>query len=148
MQKLDTSTPVHVVAVAKISLDRIPQRYVDRRRPQKAEQQFAEQVIDIPVPRNRGDHGGLQGFPPRQGLQCTVEQIVRTFLQVEVFKVFSLILVWQLLPQFRVKRLGKVFFFFSRSKKVRRSPGRFVPESPRTPPHGRRRLMRWRRPHP
>ena len=33
--------------------------------------------MDIPVLGTRGDHGGLQGFHPRQGsLQRTVEQIV------------------------------------------------------------------------
>ena len=37
MQKLDTSTLEQVIAVPKISLDRILQRFVDQRRPQKAE---------------------------------------------------------------------------------------------------------------
>ena len=88
LQLFDTQSPVEeVIAVPKISLDRILQRFVDRRRPQKVEvltvvsyssmqQQTAEQMIDIPVPRTRGDRGGLQGFPPRQGSQRTVEQIV------------------------------------------------------------------------
>ena len=41
------------------------------------QQQSAEQIIDIPVPGTRGDHGGLQGFHPRQrSLQRTVEQTV------------------------------------------------------------------------
>ena len=80
-------TPEHVIAAPKISQNRILQRFVDRdwRRPQRAEQlvevptilYFLKQKVDIPVPRTRGDHGGLQGFPPRQAaLKRTVEQIV------------------------------------------------------------------------
>ena len=89
---LDTQMPVEqVIEVPKISLDSIPQRFVDRRRPQKAEQlvevptvlshswiqqQIAEQFVDNPVPRGSGIRGGLQGFPPGQdSLQRTVEQI-------------------------------------------------------------------------
>ena len=60
-----------------ISQKRIPQRFVDRRRPQKAEQlvevptvvsfssleqQTAKQIIDIPLPRTRGCHGDLQAY--------------------------------------------------------------------------------------
>ena len=62
-----------VIAVPKISLDRIPQR-CPRRRPRKAEQlvevptiisysslqRAAEQTVDIPVPQvRRGGGGGL-----------------------------------------------------------------------------------------
>ena len=43
MQKLDTSTPVQVIEVP-ISLDRIPQRFVDGRRPQRA-----EQLVEVPT---------------------------------------------------------------------------------------------------
>ena len=61
------------------------------REPQKAEQlvevptvvsysslqQTAKQTIDIPVPRTRGDHGGLQGFHSRHCATASVpEQIV------------------------------------------------------------------------
>ena len=101
MQRLDTQLPVvQAVAVPKISLDSIPQRFVDRRRPQRAEQlvevptvvslsslqqQSAEQIICIAVPRGRRGEGGGGGggtaeqnvdipvlrtsrfFPPRQG---------------------------------------------------------------------------------
>ena len=65
---------------------------MDRRRPQKVEllvevpnvvsfsslqPQTAEQNIDIPVPRTRGDHEGLQGFLPGQvSSRRTVEQFV------------------------------------------------------------------------
>ena len=73
-----------VIAVPKISLDRIPQR-CPRRRPRRAEQlvevltiisysslqlRDVEQTIDIPVPHDRGGRGGgggLQGFSQRQG---------------------------------------------------------------------------------
>ena len=38
---------------------------------------FAEQIVDIPVPRGRGVRGGLQGFPPRQSSTASgAEQIV------------------------------------------------------------------------
>ena len=75
-----------VVAVPMISLDWVPQRYAVRC-PQKAEQlvevltvvscsslqqQSAEQNVDIPVPGTRGDHGGLQGFHPRQSSTASV----------------------------------------------------------------------------
>ena len=73
-----------VIAVPKISLDRVPQR-CPRRRPRRAEQlvevptiisysslrqRIAEQTIDIPVPHDRGGRGGggsLQGFFQSQG---------------------------------------------------------------------------------
>ena len=114
----------------KISQDRIPQRFVDRRRPQRAEQlvevptvvshsslkqQSDEQTLDIPVPGREGSgSGGLRGFHPRQGsLQRTVEQIVD---------------IRQLLPQFRVKswRMGGVFRTYPRSKKSAEVAGRWV----------------------
>ena len=81
---LDTQTPVEqVIAVPKISNDSIQPRLVDcdLRRPQMAEQlvevptvlsyaslqqQTAEQIIDIPVPRRRRGQGGLQDFLPEQ----------------------------------------------------------------------------------
>ena len=78
MRLFDTQLPVEqVIAVPKISQDRILQRFVDWRRPQRAEQlvevptvasysslhkQSAEQNVDIPVPGTRGPHTGLQGF--------------------------------------------------------------------------------------
>ena len=55
MQRLDTSAPVSFSSL---------------------QQQFVEQIIDIPVPGTRGDRGGLQGFEPRKNSQRTVEQIV------------------------------------------------------------------------
>ena len=81
MQKLDSATPEQVIEVPKLSQDRIPQRLVESRPPQMAEQlvevptvlsfsslqqQSAEQIIDIPAPRRRRGHGGLQGLRPEQ----------------------------------------------------------------------------------
>ena len=85
MKKIDAPTlDEQVIAVPKISLDRIPQR-CPRRRPRRAEQlvevptiisysslqkRNAEQIIDIPVPHDRsgrGGGGGLQGFSRGQG---------------------------------------------------------------------------------
>ena len=72
--------------------DRIPQRFVDQRRPQRAEQlvevptvvsfsslqqQSAEQIIDIRVPPgSRGGGGGLQSFLPVQNSTAPSQQIV------------------------------------------------------------------------
>ena len=90
LQLFDTQTPVEqFTAVPKISQDSTVPRVVDCRRPQLAEQlvevptvlslaflqqQTAEQIIDIPVPRGRGNYRGLQGLSPGQGsLQRTVD---------------------------------------------------------------------------
>ena len=91
MRKLDS--PVldeQVIAVPKISLDRVPKRF-PRRRTRKADQlvdvptiisfsslRTVEQTMDIPVPRARGGGGGgLPGFRPGQGSPAAdVEQIV------------------------------------------------------------------------
>ena len=88
---LDTPSPEQVIAVPKISSSSRCSRTV-LRDPQTAEQlvevptvvsfsslqqQTVEQIIDIPVPRTRGDRGGPRGFSPGQGSsQRTVEQIV------------------------------------------------------------------------
>ena len=73
MQLFDTqSLVVPVIAVPQISLDRIPQRFVDRRRPQRTEQlvevptepAFVEQTVGIPVLGGWGRLGHLQGFHP------------------------------------------------------------------------------------
>ena len=83
---------MQVIEVPKIFPDRVPQRFVERRPPQTAEQlvevptiisysslqRAVEQTIDIPVPqaRRRG-RGGLQGFRAGQGTPAAdVEQIV------------------------------------------------------------------------
>ena len=44
MQRLGTATSVQVIAVPKISLARIPQRLLDHRR-----QQVAEQLVEVPT---------------------------------------------------------------------------------------------------
>ena len=85
LRKIDAPAHVEqVIAVPKISLDRVPQRSVCRRS-RRAEQlvevptilsfsslqqRTAEQTIDLPVPRGRGGrvgHGGVQGFSLGQG---------------------------------------------------------------------------------
>ena len=85
LQKIDTLTPEQVIEVPKILPERVPQRLVERRPPQKAEQlmqvpavvSFVEQNVDIPVRRGRGAQGGRQGFPPGLGsAQRAVELIV------------------------------------------------------------------------
>ena len=79
-----------VIDVPKIPEDSIQQRLVDRDSHilQVAEQLvevptvltlavLAEQIVDIPVPRGCGVHGGLQGSPPRQSSTASgAEQIV------------------------------------------------------------------------
>ena len=92
-QLLDRPMAEQVFAVPKISLVFCPSR-ASLRQPQMAEQvvevptvlslallqqQIGEQFVNIPVPRGRGDGGGLHFSPPGQGLsQRTVEQIVDT----------------------------------------------------------------------
>ena len=139
VERLDTLTPERVIAVPKISQDRIPQRFVDWRRPQRAEQlvevsavvsfsslqqQSAEQIIDIPVPGTRGDHGGLQGFHPRQrSLQRTVEQTV----DIPADGGLQLFILDPGFASSAVSReeLGQLIFrTFHREEKVRGSPGR------------------------
>ena len=64
LKHLDTPIPGQVIAVPKISSSSFP----------SLQQQTAEQIIDVPVPRTRGDRGGLQGFSPGRGSsQRTVE---------------------------------------------------------------------------
>ena len=45
LKRLDTATPEQVIAVPRISHDRIPHRFVDWRRPQKAEQLVEAQTV-------------------------------------------------------------------------------------------------------
>ena len=80
-RSLDLPVDEQVIAVPKISFDRVSQRLVERRLPQIVEQlvevptvltptrialQIAEQIVGIPVPRGRGEQR-LQGFSPGQG---------------------------------------------------------------------------------
>ena len=80
LQKIDTVIPEQVIAVPKISYDSTPQRVVDRRRPQEAEQLVevptivsfssllpnAEQIVVTPGVGCRGGWGGPQGLPAGQ----------------------------------------------------------------------------------
>ena len=79
MQRLDTATSVQVTAVPKISLDRIPQRFVDQRRPQRA-----EQLVEVPT---------VVSFPlsnsSLQSRSVTFQNLVVVLEVVEVFKGFS-----------------------------------------------------------
>ena len=96
LQKIVTSSfvePVQVIEVPKIFPDRVPQRIVERRPPQTAEQlvevptiisyssllQRTDQlIVDIPVPgRGGGGRGGFQGSHPGQSSTAGVaEQFV------------------------------------------------------------------------
>ena len=96
LQKIVTSSfvePVQVIEVPKIFPDRVPQRIVERRPPQTAEQlvelptiisyssllqRTDELIVDIPVPgRGGGGRGGFQGSHPGQSSTAGVaEQIV------------------------------------------------------------------------
>ena len=71
MKMHDTQSPVEqVIAGPKISQDRIPHRFADRRRPQKAEQleevptepAYVQQIVDISVPS--GGRRRFQRFSP------------------------------------------------------------------------------------
>ena len=92
LRKLDVPSVEQVIAVPKISLDRVPQRSAIRR-PQKAEQlvevpsepayvlavtAVAEQIVNNPIPQNpRGGGGGLQG--PRAGQGSTAADVEQIF---------------------------------------------------------------------
>ena len=115
LRKFDVPSVDQVIAVPRISFDRVPQRSAVRR-PQKAEQlvevptepgcalaviatkalgwraaaALAEQIVDNPVRQGRwGSGGGLHGSRARQNSTAAdVEQIV-DFPAPEVFKVFA-----------------------------------------------------------
>ena len=109
-RSLDLPVDEQVIAVPKISFDRVSQRLVERRLPQIVEQlvevptvltptrialQIAEQIVGIPVPRGCGEQR-LQGLLPGQG-STSVLRPQSAFLSVlwnkssifvvEVFKV-------------------------------------------------------------
>ena len=108
-RSLDLPVDEQVIAVPKISSDRVSQCLVERRLPQIVDQlvevptvltptrialQIAEQIVGIPVPRDCGEQR-LQGLLPGQGStsvssaerisERTVEQLVD--ISSEVFKV-------------------------------------------------------------
>ena len=99
-----------------------------------------------------GSGSGLQGFLPEQNATAPVSmQIVDIPVRSRGLQGFRQGEV----PTASSSSLGPaaepfhwVFRTFPFEKKVRRSPGRFVPESPRTPARGRRRLRSWWRPRP
>ena len=87
MQRLDTATPVQVIAVPKISMDRITQRFVDRRPPQRAEQLVevptdpAYSLLVIASSVLGGEHR-LQGFHPEQS--STAPQFAEQIFEIPV----------------------------------------------------------------
>ena len=99
---LDLPVVEQVIAVPKISTDRVSQRLVERRLPQMVEQlvdvptllsptrialQIAEQIVDTPVPRGR-DERRVQGFLPRQSSTATPsaeERISERIVEESVF---------------------------------------------------------------
>ena len=160
LKHLDEPIPEQVIEVPKISSSSRRSRMRRSRmvllEPQTAEQlvevptavsfsslqQTAEQVIDIPVPRTRGNRGGLQSFFSRTKVRRSVLQSrSSTFLLVVVFKIFSPTLGCQPHPQSRVMRRFKGFFAFSPSSKSAKFAG-----CTGTRVHGRQRLVRPRSP--
>ena len=79
--------------------------------PEQSSHPSDEQTIDIPVPwRGGSGSGGLHGFHPRQGCSALLSRSLTFLFPVEVLMIFSLILVWQLHPQFRVMSWVEDFF--------------------------------------
>ena len=121
-----------VIEVPKILPDRVPQRIVERRPPQMAEQlvevptilsfislqqQTTEQIVDIPVPGRGGELGGLQGFHREQSSTAFLEQMAESPDRGEVFKIFNQSRVPQRLLRFLLDTLGQGFFgLFLRDK--------------------------------
>ena len=150
LRRLDTAVVEQDIEVPKLSIDSIPLRSV------LCEPQMAEQLVEVArmvyldtevfkVSSQNRVFFILMSKPstfqfqamvivevfkvfPRDKVRSVVLSRSLTFLLVGVFKIFSLILVWQLSPQFRVKRLGKGFFaLFHDFKKVRSQPGALEP---------------------
>ena len=100
LQKIVSSLvePVQVIEVPKIFPDRVPQRIVERRPPQTAEQlvEVPTDFVDIPVPGRGGRNVGLQGFPPRQSSTAHLasherssERIVEQIVEIPVSRGFG-----------------------------------------------------------
>ena len=75
------------------------------------QQQSAEQIIDIPVPRTRGDRVFFKVFTQDKFRRSVLWSRSSTFLLVVVFKIFSLILGCQPHPQSHVMSVSMVLFF-------------------------------------
>ena len=124
-----------------ISLDRILQRFVDRRRPQKAEQlvevptvfsldcvqQLVELMVDIPGSGRRwGGGGGLQGFLPEQNKSASaVKQIIDIPVRSGGPQGFRPGQVQQLDPHYLVPRM-RLAFQGQRRTSTRHSSNRAV----------------------
>ena len=93
LRKIDTRTSHQVVEVPKIFPDRVPQRLVESRPPQKAEQlvevptimsfsslqqQTAEQIVDFPVAGRGGELVVLQGLHHGQSSTAFLELIAES----------------------------------------------------------------------
>ena len=82
-----------------------------------------EQIIDNPVPRGRGDHGGLQGFHQGQNPAAVVEQSVDISVLGGAFHDLHPDPGSPPHPQYRVMRLfNELFALFPPSSKKVRSP--------------------------
>ena len=111
------------------TVDRVQQRLlgaehnvdipVPRRGGRRLQALSIEQIVDIPVPVE-----GLQCFRPGQGSASSSFSHSSVGVRDDENEQFH-----------------EFFALFPTGKKVRRSPGRWVSESPRTPAHGRRRLL-------
>ena len=173
---LDLPVGEQVIAVPKISTDRVSQRLVERRLPHIVEQlvevptvltptrialQIAEQIVDTPVPRGRGE-GRVQGFLPRQSSTATPsaeerisERIVQQFSPSSAKRTSERI-EEQLVDTSPGVGLGQgssssagpadedfaeFFRTFPSGKKVRVPPRVRVRSCPERSAHGLRRLM-------
>ena len=157
LQKIDMVTPEQVLAVPKISLDRIPQRSAVRRTQNveqlvvvptivsfsSLQQRTVEQIIDTSVPhRRRRGQGGLQGFSSR-----FVEQKVDIPVPGGGLHVLPDPGGSSSSAVSRGERGEGDFSDFSPGQKKVRSPSPVrVRGCPPGRAHGLRRLMRWVRP--
>ena len=155
---LDLPVDEQVIAVPKISTDRVSQRLVERRLPQMVEQlvevptvvsysslsqRTVEQTVDNPASRGRGRGGGLQGFFPGQSTTAAAVDIpvprgdLQGFLPGQVSTASS---SHSLDAENETEK--KVFPLFPVGKEVRRPQPSRVRSCPPVSAHGRGRLMR------
>ena len=138
LQKIDTRTSHQVIEVPKIFPDNVPQRLVECRRPQMAEQlmevptvvsfsslqqRTVEQVIDLPVPGRGGELGGLQGLHRGQSSTAFLEQIAESLDPGGGLQDFQPVQGSAASSSVFPGHAGEGFFrTFPRSKKVRLPP--------------------------